>query len=131
MQVVLVSATAAVPGRPGRQKQSGPSVIRVRGGDLKYSSAERKAVMRAGAAGIVVSSTADATTVSNELELILLPPGNHAGKDGAAAQVDRMTSTGRVEISSEGTSRNGRTTRLYKRHGQLCADRDCRLRRRG
>ncbi len=100
--VVLVSATAAVPGKPGGQKQSGPSVIRVRGGDLKYSSAERKAVMRAGAAGAVVSSTADATTVSNELELILLPPGNHAGKDGAAAQVDRMTSTGHVEISSEG-----------------------------
>jgi lipopolysaccharide export system protein LptA len=102
VQVVLVSATAAVPGKPGGQKQSGPSVIRVRGGDLKYSSAERKAVMRAGAAGNVISSTADATTVSNELELILLPPGNHAGKDGAAAQVDRMTSTGHVEISSEG-----------------------------
>ncbi len=107
VQVVLVSATAAVPGRPGGQKQSGPSVIRVRGGDLKYSSAERKAVMRAGAAGIVVSSTADATTVSNELELILLPPGNHAGKDGAAAQVDRMTSTGRVEISTEGRRGTG------------------------
>jgi lipopolysaccharide export system protein LptA len=102
VQVVLVSATAAVPGKPGRLKQSGPSVIRVRGGDLKYSSAERRAVMRAGAAGNVVSTTADATTVSNELELILLPPGNHAGKDGAAAQVDRMTSTGHVEISSEG-----------------------------
>ncbi|MGC2612789.1 MAG: LptA/OstA family protein [Terracidiphilus sp.] len=102
VQVVLVSATAAVPGKPGGQKQSGPSVVRVRGGELKYSSAERKAVMRAGAAGSVFSSTADATTISNELELILLPPGNHAGKDGAAAQVDRMTSTGHVEISSEG-----------------------------
>ena len=102
VQVVLVSATASVPGKPGGQKQSGPSVIRVRGGDLKYSSAERKAVMRAGAAGNVVSSTVDATTVSNELEMILLPPGNHAGKDGTAAQVDRMTSTGHVEISSEG-----------------------------
>ena len=76
-------------------------MIRVRGGDLKYSSAERKAVMRAGVVGRVVSSTADATTFSNEVELTLLPPGNHAGKDGAAAQVDRMTSTGHVEISSE------------------------------
>ena len=102
VQVVLVSATAAVPGKQGAQKQSGPSVIRVRGGNLKYSSAERKAVMRSGAVGSVVSSTADATTISNEVELILLPPGNHAGKDGAAAQVDRMTSTGHVEISSEG-----------------------------
>ena len=102
VQVVLVSATAAIPGKQGSQKKNEPSVIRVRGGDLKYSSAERKAVMHAGAAGKVVSSTADATTVSNELELILLPPGNHAGKNGAAAQVDRMTSTGHVEISSEG-----------------------------
>ena len=100
--VVLVSATAAVPGKQGAKKQSTPSVIRVRGGNLKYSGAERKAMMRSGAVGSVVSSTADATTTSNEVELSLLPPGNHAGKDGAAAQVDRMTSTGHVEISSEG-----------------------------
>jgi lipopolysaccharide export system protein LptA len=110
VQVVLVSATAVVPGKQGSQKKNEPSIVRVQGGDLKYSSAERKAVMRAGAVGNVVSSTADATTVSNELELILLPPGNHAGKDGAAAQVDRMTSTGRVEISSEG--RRGMGERL-------------------
>jgi lipopolysaccharide export system protein LptA len=57
--------------------------------------------------GSVVSSTADATTTSNELELILLPPGNHAGKDGASAQVDRMTSTGHVEISSDGRRGTG------------------------
>ena len=100
VQVVLVSATAAVPGKQGAQKQRGPSVIRVRGGDLKYSSAERKALMRAGAAGNVVATTAEATTTSSEVELFLLPPGNHAGKDGAAAQVDRMMATGHVVISS-------------------------------
>jgi lipopolysaccharide export system protein LptA len=107
VQVVLVSATAAVPGRQGAPKKNEPSVIRVRGGDLKYSSAERKAVMRAGAVGRVTSSTVDATTTSNHLELILLPPGNHAGKDGSAAQVDRMTSTGHVEISSAGRHGSG------------------------
>jgi len=107
VQVVLVSATAAVPGRQGAPKKNEPSVIRVRGGDLKYSSAERKAVMRAGALGRVTSSTVDATTTSNQLELILLPQGNHAGKDGAAAQVDRMTSTGHVEISSAGRHGSG------------------------
>jgi lipopolysaccharide export system protein LptA len=69
---------------------------------LKYSGAERKAVMRAGVAGRVVASTADVTTNSNEVELFLLPPGNHAGKDGGAAQLDKMTSTGGVEISSGG-----------------------------
>jgi lipopolysaccharide export system protein LptA len=107
VQVVMVSATAAVPGAGDSQKQKDPSVVSVRGGELKYSSAERKAVMRAGVAGRVVSSTADATTYSNELELTLLPPGNHAGKDGAPAQVDRMTSTGRVEISAGGRHGSG------------------------
>jgi lipopolysaccharide export system protein LptA len=107
VQVVLVSATAAVPGKQEASKQSGPSVIRARGGDLKYSSAERKAVMRAGSAGNVLATTADATTTSNEVELFLLPPGNHAGKDGAAAQIDRMTSSGHVEISSGGRHGTG------------------------
>lgn len=107
VQVILVSATAAVPGRQGAQKKNESAVIRVRGSDLKYSSAERKAVMRAGAVGSVTSSTVDATTTSNQLELILLPPGNHAGRDGAAAQVDRMTSTGHVEISSAGRRGTG------------------------
>ena len=102
VQVVLVSATTAVPGPKERAKQNGPSVISIRGGDLKYSGAERKAVMRGGAAGRVVANAADAETVSNEVELILLAPGNHAGKNGAAAQVDRMTSKGHVEISSQG-----------------------------
>jgi lipopolysaccharide export system protein LptA len=102
VQVVLVSATATLPGPKENPKQKGPSVIRMRGGDLKYSGAERKAVMRAGVTGRVVATTADAETTSTEVELTLLPAGNHAGKDGAAAQVDRMVSTGHVEISSQG-----------------------------
>ena len=106
VQVVLVSATAEVPGTQ-KGKQSGPSVVRVRGGDLKYSGAERKAMMQSGVAGNVVASTADATTTSNMVELFLLPPGNHAAKDGGAAQVDRMTSTGHVEISSGGRHGTG------------------------
>jgi lipopolysaccharide export system protein LptA len=113
VQVVLVSVAAAVlPGKQanGKQtpgKQEAPSVVRVRGGDLKYSSAERKAVMHGGAAGSVVASTSDASTSSNEVELILLPPGNHAGKDGEAAQVDRMTSKGHVVVSSGGRRGTG------------------------
>jgi lipopolysaccharide export system protein LptA len=85
----------------------GPSVIRVRGGDLKYSEAERKAVMHGGAIGSVSAETGSATSVSNELELVLLPPGNHAGKDGEAAQVDRMTASGQVTVSSQGRRGTG------------------------
>ncbi|MGB7548003.1 MAG: hypothetical protein WBM14_09665, partial [Terracidiphilus sp.] len=82
-------------------------VIRIRGGDLKYSAAERKVVIEGGAAGSVVAETADATTVAAEVELVLLPPGNHAGKDGAAAQVDRMTARGHVDIRAQGRRGTG------------------------
>jgi lipopolysaccharide export system protein LptA len=84
-----------------------PSVIRVRAGELKYSEAERKAVMSGGAAGSVVAETGTATSISKELELVLLPPGNHAGKDGAPAQVDHMIASGDVVVSSQGRRGNG------------------------
>ena len=104
VQVVLVSAMTAIPGQQAKAKQNEPSVIRVRGGELRYSGAERKAVMRAGAVGEVVANTVNANTTSNEVELVMLPPGNHAGKTDAAGQVDRMTSRGHVEVSSAGRS---------------------------
>ncbi len=84
-----------------------PSVIRVRGGELRYSEAERKTVMSGGAAGSVVAETGTATSISKELELVLLPPGNHAGKDGAPAQVDHMTASGDVVVSSQGRRGTG------------------------
>jgi lipopolysaccharide export system protein LptA len=82
-------------------------VIRLHGGDLKYSEAERKAVMRGGALGTVVAETGTAASVSNEVELTLLPPGNHAGKDGGSAQVDRMTARGHVTLTSAGRRGTG------------------------
>jgi lipopolysaccharide export system protein LptA len=94
-------------GKDAPVKANTPSVIRVRGGDLKYSDAERKAVMRAGSLGSVVAETAAATSVSNEVELVLLPPGNHAGNDGGQAQVDRMTARGHVVVTSEGRRGTG------------------------
>jgi lipopolysaccharide export system protein LptA len=87
--------------------QGASSIIRLRGGELKYSEAERKAVMHAGASGSVVADTASATVISNDLELLLLPSGNHAGLEGSAAQVDRVTATGRVTVSSQGRRGTG------------------------
>ena len=111
VRAVLLSASSPAPGKDAGRDANGktapPSVIRVRGGDLKYSDAEHKALMRGGALGTVVAETGTATSVSNEVELILLPPGNHAGKDGAAGQVDRMTARGRVTLSSEGRRGTG------------------------
>jgi lipopolysaccharide export system protein LptA len=94
-------------GKESAAKANAPSVIRVHGGDLKYSDAERKAVMRGGALGTVVAETSTATSVSNEVELVLLPPGNHAGKDGGQAQVDRMTARGHVVVTSGGRRGTG------------------------
>jgi lipopolysaccharide export system protein LptA len=115
VKAVLLSTGGLEPGSsPGKQaggdvkgKSSTPSLIRVRGGDLKYSDAERRAVMRGGALGTVVAETVTATSVSNDVELLLLPPGNHAGKDGGQAQVDRMTARGHVVVTSQGRRGTG------------------------
>jgi lipopolysaccharide export system protein LptA len=111
VRAVLVSAGGAEPGKDSGKGEAGrpasPSVIRVHGGDLKYSEAERKAVMRGGALGTVVAETGTAQSVSNEVELTLLPPGNHAGKDGGSAQVDRMTARGHVTLTSAGRRGTG------------------------
>jgi lipopolysaccharide export system protein LptA len=104
-------ASSDKPGPEGSKDPAGksksPSVIRVRGGDLKYSDAEHKAVMHGGALGTVVAETPTATSVSDEVELLLLPPGNHAGKDGGQAQVDRMTARGHVIVTSQDRSGTG------------------------
>lgn len=105
VRVVLLSASTL--GQAKTANSDSPSVIRVRGGDLKYSDAERKAIMHGGVLGNVMAETADATTRSSELELILLSPGNHAGRDGGSAQVDRMTGRGHVSIDSQGRQGTG------------------------
>jgi len=98
VKVVLLSAGGV--GQAKEAKPTAPSVIRLRGGDLRYSDAERKALMRGGVLNRVTAETGAATSVSNEVELILLPAGNHAAKDGAAAQVDRMIARNRVVLTS-------------------------------
>jgi len=63
--------------------------------------------MRAGPLAAVVAQTGEATTHSDEVELVLLPPGNHAGSDGGAAQVDRMTARGGVILEARGRRGTG------------------------
>jgi lipopolysaccharide export system protein LptA len=106
VNLVLLSGAQSA-GKTKTKTGSGPSVIRVRAGYLKYSGAERKAMLRAGTAGQVVAETAEATTSSNEVELVLLPPGNHAGPDGTAAQVDHLTARGNVAVTSNGRRGTG------------------------
>jgi lipopolysaccharide export system protein LptA len=106
VRAVLVSVAGTAAGKDAG-KSSQPSVIRVRGGDLKYSDAERKAVMHSGVLGTVVAETGTATSVSNEVEVTLLPAGKNTGKDGGQAQVDHMTASGHVVLTSEGRRGTG------------------------
>jgi lipopolysaccharide export system protein LptA len=118
VRVVMLSAGALNGAKSGPQPAPGgspgnrasPTVIRVRAGDLKYSEAERKAVLHGATAGNVIAETGTATVVSSDLELLLLPPGNHAGPNGSAAQVDRVTASGHVVVTSQG--RRGAGDRL-------------------
>jgi len=94
-------------------KPAAPSVIRVRGGDLEYSDAEHRAVMHSGVAGAVVAETGTATSTSDTVDLLLMPAGNrdHGGGQaqsaGSQAQVDRMTATGHVVLTSSGRRGTG------------------------
>jgi hypothetical protein len=72
----------------------------VHGGQLDYSDVERKAVMVDGGMGPVVAETGTATSISDRVELYLLPSGAHAGKDAPQGQVERMTASGHVVLSS-------------------------------
>jgi lipopolysaccharide export system protein LptA len=105
VRVILLSASTPTPGKTGKSDK--PSVVRVRGGDLKYSDAERKAVMQSAGLGEVVTETAYAVTRSSEVELTLLPPGNHAAPDGGQAEVDKMIARGHVVIDAQGRRGTG------------------------
>jgi lipopolysaccharide export system protein LptA len=104
VNLVLLSSGGLQSAKGAKQM---PSVIRVRAGDLKYSGGERKAVLHAGSAGQVVAQSAEATTSSDAVELVLLPPGNHAGPDGAPAQIDHLTARGHVVVTSNGRRGTG------------------------
>jgi lipopolysaccharide export system protein LptA len=86
-------------------KTSTPSVIRVSGGDLWYSDAEHRAKMQHGALPAVIAVTGTATSTSDDMDLRLMP----AGANGGQTQVDRMTATGHVVMTSEGRRGTGET----------------------
>jgi len=87
-----------------------PSVIRLRGAEFTYSDAGRQAVMLGGALGPVVAQTGDATCTANQIVLTLRPPQNRAAGERAQGQVERMTASGRVVLSSQ--DRRGTGTQL-------------------
>jgi len=111
VRVVLLSAGGLEPGSSSGmdagRKSSAPSVIRVKGAELDYSDADRKAVMIGGALGPVVAETGSATSVSNRVELFLVQAGKGAARESRQGQVDRMTADGRVIVTSQGRRGTG------------------------
>lgn len=103
--------------KAGDGKQSTPSVVRVRGGDLLYTDTTRKAVLKAVAGGTVTAETGTATSNSDGVELTLLPVGTHGGKDGVG-QVDRMTARGNVVLNSQGRQGTGEQLVYTSQTGQ-------------
>jgi lipopolysaccharide export system protein LptA len=114
------SAKSDADGNGGHSSTT-PSVIRVRGGELTYSDAVRRAVMRAGSMGAVIAETGTATSSSDAVELDLMPAGKRDGSSGAQsqssgrqppsggamAQVDRMKATGHVTLTMQGRRGSG------------------------
>jgi lipopolysaccharide export system protein LptA len=90
----------------------------VRGGELDYSDIERKAVMVGGALGTVVAETGSATSTSNQVELFLVPAGSHAGKEAGQGQVDRVTASGHVVVSSQGRRGTGEQMTYASKTGE-------------
>jgi len=123
VRVVMLSASGAGAGKRSTQPEGqpagqsagsnaggqppGPAVIRVRGGELKYSDADRRAVMHGGLLGAVVAETGTATSASDAVELDLMPAGDHEASGGGTAQVDRMTATGHVVLTLQGRRGTG------------------------
>jgi lipopolysaccharide export system protein LptA len=105
VRVVMLSASNLQQSASGVVgKSSTPSVIRVRGGQLTYSDADRKAVMTGTPLGQVVAETGTATSQSNQVELQLSAAGARTSGQG---QVERMTSSGQVAVTTQGRSGTG------------------------
>lgn len=115
VRVVLLSAGGVAPGAAQSAAASSPatpSLIRIRGGSLLYSAAERRAQMRTGVLGAVTSQTPTATAASDQIELFLTPAdqqtkGSVLSQSTSEEQVDRLVASGHVVLTSQGRRGTG------------------------
>lgn len=129
--VVLLSAAGAEPGKAemetktaggkssqSQKKPAQPSVIRVRGGDLKYSAASREAVMTGGLLERVEAETNSAQIVSDQVRLLLTPSGQQAARAGRQGEVQRIIATGHVVLRSQGRHGTGQKLTYASKTGE-------------
>jgi lipopolysaccharide export system protein LptA len=93
---------AAHPNPHAATSVATPSVVRVRGGDLWYSDAERKAIMRSAPLSAVTAQSDGIESTSAQVDLILAAPGAaRQAAGGASAQVETMRAIGHVVLTSQ------------------------------
>jgi lipopolysaccharide export system protein LptA len=112
VRAVFLSASA--PEAVVRNGGSAAAVIRVRGAELTYSDADRRALMRGAPAMQTKAETATGVIAANDLEIQLAPQGAAAGQ----AQVERMTARGRVVLSSQGRTGAGERLEYQGKTGE-------------
>jgi lipopolysaccharide export system protein LptA len=102
--VVAVLLTAEGPaGQFSTTRQ--PTVVHIRSGDLRYSSQDRKALLRAAPLSCVTAQTGEVESVSDQLELYLSP--SSAQGSATHGQIDHVMAEGHVVLSSQGRRGTG------------------------
>jgi lipopolysaccharide export system protein LptA len=102
--VVAVLLTAEGPaGQFSTTRQ--PTVVRIRSGDLRYASQDRKALLRAAPLSSVTAQTGEVESVSDQLELYLSP--SNAQGPATHGQIDHVMAEGHVVLSSQGRRGTG------------------------
>ncbi|MDE3199793.1 MAG: hypothetical protein KGN79_02640, partial [Acidobacteriota bacterium] len=119
VRVVLLNSSSNKIPIQAQTATTSPTVIRLTGGSLKYSAAERKARLNGGILKFVQAETAEERARARSAELDLLPPGNHAGKNGSEAQVDRLTLRGDITVDSRGRVGTGQQLIYTGESGQF------------
>lgn len=101
--VLLGTREAAAEMAPASRRSlsagsAAPSVIRVRGGQFIYDDAQHQAVMTGGSLGDVVADAGGATCQARRVTLLL----RSRSSANQSAEVERVTASGDVLVSSEG-----------------------------
>jgi lipopolysaccharide export system protein LptA len=112
VETVLLRSAKPGASANGDKKAKEPSLIRLKSGDLKYSEAQRLAVLTSGdvssVTAITTDASGDATVTSQRAEVHLMPAGVHGDASGkSTGGVDSMTATGKVSVVSPGRKGTG------------------------
>jgi lipopolysaccharide export system protein LptA len=123
VKTVLVSnasVTGSGSSKGTKPEAGGPSVIRVRSGELHYSEGERLALFHSGSLGSVTAETTGAngesTIVSREAEVKLASAGTHFASVSSGAVSDMVKSPGASNASVDRLTASGHVVVDWPNH---------------